>query len=717
MKRHLSTVVLTLVVLLVASLAVQASSIPLRSGYWKTDAGGGRLVFEDGIMHVRDYGGWKLIQYGTNTDAGQFSLPGVTGLLIELKVAEPTDFELAIQLADWAFQPVKKLAVEPSDDWIELEFDLTGYDLSVINALCLQSGGADFSIRSIKTLPLAAEGSGAVAQAANNVKFSGKTTLDITASRVLVVKDPEVQFKDWYVEGAGGTVERVDDNHVKFTGWAGWGSFFMWDVDVDLTKYAGIQFEMKIEDWSKYEVIFEPGWDNVFEDNPGPSGWLPIKLLFEDLGYSEEDVANLDKIRIQLGDVDWAVRNLVLIEKEPEYKTDIARDYGVELNLAYTINEDWAVNVNSKLSENSFQVGLVEVKGLAGDVDVRAFVNGTGANLGDPMQAVRGDKYNHGKTAGINLKGPIGGGSGHFFLSTPVKPDAGKTYFAGASYNLPVYDGTEMQVLGATEFVDGTKNDYILGAVITTKVGDDLALTGQAVASGINAFGFYGKANWKKLEAGVTYAPENLWTKRGNFIAQDGYRIAYLSGNTELFKGVSAGFYLNQYWNLKAQDAGQWKTRLLKLNADWQITDNVKFDAVYEQEKRVDNATGKYDILQKSSLVFTLNAGVMDGLNAKLINIYAHEEQKELQIPAFVGRLTYTGIDKVTLVGEVGRAKANSAAEKYDTNLYGKAKWDFAPGGYLEFGVGKPTLNSDDNAVANRVFEKGYYTLKFGFSF
>lgn len=113
------------------------------------------------------------------------------------------------------------------------------------------------------------------------------------------------------------------------------------------------------------------------------------------------------------------------------------------------------------------------------------------------MQAVRGDKYNHGKTAGINLKGPIGGGSGHFFLSTPVKPDAGKTYFAGASYNLPVYDGTEMQVLGATEFVDGAKNDYILGAVITTKVGDDLALTGQAVASGINAFGFYGKANWK----------------------------------------------------------------------------------------------------------------------------------------------------------------------------------------------------------------------------
>ena len=107
----------------------------------------------------------------------------------------------------------------------------------------------------------------------------------------------------------------------------------------------------------------------------------------------------------------------------------------------------------------------------------------------------------------------------------------------------------------------------------------------------------------------------------------------------------------------------------------------------------------------------------MDGLNAKLINIYAHEEQKELQIPAFVGRLTYTGIDKVTLVGEVGRAKGNSAAEKYDTNLYGKAKWDFAPGGYLEFGVGKPTLNSDDNAVANRVFEKGYYTLKFGFSF
>ena len=217
-----------------------------------------------------------------------------------------------------------------------LEFDLTGYDLSVINALCLQSGGADFSIRSIKTLPLAAEGSGAVAQAANNVKFSGKTTLDITASRVLVVKDPEVQFKDWYVDGAGGTVDRVDDNHVKFTGWAGWGSFFMWDVDVDLTKYAGIQFEMKIENWSSYQVIFEPGWDNVFEDNPGPSGWLPIKLLFEDLGYSEEDVANLDKIIIQLGPVDWAVRNLVLIEKEPEkepeYKTDIARDYGVELN-------------------------------------------------------------------------------------------------------------------------------------------------------------------------------------------------------------------------------------------------------------------------------------------------------------------------------------------------------------------------------------------------
>lgn len=868
MKRYLSVVTLIMVILLATS-AVQAARLDLKPGLWKIELGAGRLAFDDGVMEVVDYKGWSLIQYGANSQAGQFSLSGSTGLNLDVKVAEPADLEVAIQLADWAFMVVHKQTVDPAEGWVTLEVDLSNFDLSVINALCLQNSGADFAVRNVVTTPLATAGEG-VQSAAGNLKIGGSASLDITARRVEVIPEGEitspiafssdawdyddsgggeavfganqivvsdypgwkwvslsipaalnlaeydgiefevkvseahqrVQFimlpnDDWgagyqlyeadllpeagwvkvkllfadvehleadldqvttiLFQGGSGVLslrtidllgEGVDQSLAfsdEWTIWNGdadlsfdngtvtlnnydgsWGANFGYRQPVDLSGFTGVRFDLKVESWSEVALILQPGWNEIGRVNNNPDdGWVTVSVDFEEAGLTSEYLATVNEVLLQTGQTDWALRNFVLlpIPQEPEelpstYSTELERDYAVELNVAYTINDDWLANLSATLAEESFKVNLVEVKGTPDDLSLRFFAYGTGANLGDPLKAVQGSKFHENKTVGIDLRKPIYGGSGHLFLSAPVKPDPGNSFLTGGSYELPLPGKTEVQVLAATEFKAGPteeKNPYVLGVVAGTSLDNGLALTAETVFSGKNGLGLYGKVAWKNLEAGITHAPQGLWTERGGYSAHDGYGTYHLSGSAQILSGLKAGFYFNQWYNHKKEDA-LYKNYLLKFDLGWDIADLAKLSAVFEQKKQLNTATEKYDKLENSKLLLTLEGDFYPGLDTKLIGIVTDENNEILKVPAVVARLTYTGLDNWTFVGEAGLAKAG-ADESWEHNLHARAKYQIVAGGTVELGMGKPTLNSGDNTVVNRSTERHHYTLKFKISF
>lgn len=725
----------------VPTAVAQAVSSPIsfRAGDWKIGLGDGKLSFEDNLMHVTEYQGWKLIEYGANTDAGVTDLTGYTGIQFDVKVEEAATIEFAIQLADWNFTVVHRQDIEPDEGWVTLDVDLSDYDLSHINALCIQGSGADFSARNIVPTPTAAPPAAATdvssavitapaaASAASKVKISGKTELDMTVRKVEVLGDSPIALNpdDWKLEeGAEGTLT-FEGNSMHVTDYPGWKRIER-KLGDDLSAYTGIEFELKVEAHTNFQFIVQPkswAWTTLYaEDHSPDDGWVTVTIDFAQHGLTADDLSEANALIFQAGAVDWAVRNMTTLPKSDSGSyTEVDRDYNVDLNLAYSINDDWTASVSTTLAEESLKVGLVEVKGTAESMKIRAFFNGTGANMGDPMTVIKGEKYYKDKTAGIDLRMPIYIGSGHLFLSTPMKPfnsgEKSQSALVGGSVKMPILDSVEVQLLGAAEFLTDADQDqpYVLGGVVNTVLPNEVKLTGETLFSGKEGIGFYGKAAWKGLEAGITHAPAGLWTERGDFNADDGYGTYYIQGNTNILENLNAGFYFNQWYNHK-KDAEKYKNYFAKIYGDWTISKNASLNAVYEQKKALNTETKKYDKPEGSKLLVQLKGSILPDLTGQLFTIMTNEGTKNLKIPAYVGRLTYTGLDKWTLIGEYGLSKKASTAP-LEHNLHMRAKYAFTPNGSIEIGVGKPTLNTDDDAVVNRSTAKHYYTLKFKYSF
>ncbi len=710
MKKHLF-IVTFLVLVLLGALSVQASPIAFKEGDWKLEIGGGKATFDDGTVEIMNYPGWKLLQRGANSNAGQFSLAGYTGIELEVKVEEPSTFEIAIQLDDWGWNVVSANELSPEDGWVLVEADLSGLDLSKINALCIQASNGDFSMRNIQPTPVASAG------AESKVKLSGKAELNITAKRIDIVPNVDAlptTFKEgnWYVEDGTGDEIEFGNNSMVVTGYPGWGKHVK-SQPMDMTGYTGFQFEFKRDDWTGFQIILNPGYVQVWEQNASGDDWHTVKIDFAEHGFT--DLSQIE-IWFQYGSNDLEFRNIVPLPMPSATQgTDFEREYGVELGLNYTINDDWEANVNATVFDETFKAGLVEVKGTAGDLNVRAFVNGTGANIGDPMNIIKGEKFYEDKTAGIDFRMPISVGSGHMFLSTPVA-NPGKRGLIGGSFNATVADSAELRLLGATEFQEDpeAKRPYLIGSALEASAGG-VGLAGEVLTSGKKGLGLYGKVSWKNLEAAITRASEGLWTNYSDH-NDDGYGTYHVQGNVDVLENLNLGLYFNQWYNLKPMDDGKYKNYMLKPSINWEINENAKLDAFFEYKKAYDFDKKKYNKLEDAKLVVRVEGDIVSDLNGKFISIMSDDGEKLFKVPAYVGRLTYTGLDQWTFTGEAGLAKT-SAAAKLSSNLHAKAKWAFDPSGSLEFAAGRATLNDDDDAVSNASTAKHYYTVKFTYTF
>ena len=727
MKKRLF-IVTFLVLVLFSVVGAQASPIAFKAGEWKMAIGDGKVVFEDGAAHVTDYKGYKLLQRGYHSNVGQFSLAGYTGLELEVKVVEEdTDFEVAIQLEDWAWNVVYKDELSPSDDWVKVEVDLSGLNLSAINALCIQASAGDFSVRNIQPTPVASASAGG---SSSNVKMTGKAELNITAKKVDIypnlddIGNSVVGFNDndWLIEDeneANGVLV-FNGNHMKVTEYPGWKRVERKKGD-DLSEYTGIQFEVKVEKSTQVQFIIQPedwGWNQFAYDISSNDGWVTVVFDFEEKGLTADDMSKANAIVFQAGE-NFEVRNITVLPVEVLGQgTDFERDYGVELGLNYVINDDWEANFNATVGENYFKAGMAEVKGTPGDLNVRAFTNGTGANMGDPMNIIKGDKFYENKTAGIDFRMPVSIGSGHFFASTPVA-DPGKRGLLGGSFKATVADSAEIQLLGATEFLPDLKDaddnlikrPYVIGSAFEAAAGG-VSLSGEALTSGKKGLGLYGKVGWGNLEAAITHATKDLWTNRSDH-DDGGYGTYHAKGDMDVLENLNVGLYFNQWYKL---EKGEYKNFMLKPSLNWEINENAKLDAFFEYKKAYDFDKKKYNKLEDAKLVVRVEGDIVSDLNGKFISIVTNDGKKLFKVPAYVGRLSYTGLDKWTFTGEAGLSKS-SATAKFTSNLHAKAEWAFDPNGTLEFATGRATLNDDEDEVSNASTAKHYYTVKFTYTF
>jgi len=482
----------------VTATASLSSPIAFRPGDWKIGVGDGKLSFENGTVHITDYKGWKLLQMGANT-TGAVDLRGYTGVQFEAKTSEATTIEFAIQLKDWAFQVVHRQEIAPEDGWVTMNVDLTGYDLSVVNALCIQQGApADFSLRNIFPTPMPERAVAYDAESASIVsspiKLSGTIDLELTARRVEVVKSVSpigLNADDWKLqEGVEANLE-FGENSLHVTDYPGWKRIER-KKQIDLSDYTGIQFEVKVAAHTNFQFIMQPAnwaWTPLFVQDIAPEeGWRTIKV-----DLSGHDLVGVNALIFQAGAVEFWIRNLMPIplEAESEHYMEVEHDYGVELKLDYRISDDWTASMISTLAQESLEIGLVEVKGTARNLGIRAFANGTGVNLGDPMGVIKGEKYHKDKTAGLDLRSPLHTGFAHVLLSIPTKDRTG-ALLAG-EVEIPVDDETVVQVLAAREWPtvgpDPEENlekpvDSVVSAVVNTVLDNGLKLTGQVAISG-----------------------------------------------------------------------------------------------------------------------------------------------------------------------------------------------------------------------------------------
>lgn len=700
-----------------------SSPIAFRPGDWAMGVGDGKLTFEDNTVHVTDYTGWKLLQMGANT-TGVIDLSGYTGIRFEAQVSEPTTLELALQLEDWAWQVVHRKDLDPSDGWALIEVDLTGYDLSHINALCFQTAGGDWSLRNIYPTPWA--DASAAADGSARVRLSGKAYVDITLEKVEITGDSPIAFKegDW-VAKEDKTVLEFATNEMKVRNYPAWTQVEMGTNSaagaLDLTGYTAIRFEVSVPESNTVQFIIQPedwGWNQLWSQwISADDGWVTVDI---DLTTVEFDLGVINALVFQ-GGGDFNVRNIVLLPMpEPDTSWETGISYGADIKLTYDLSDDWTAVMEAKVNQDSFKIGLMEAKGRVENANVRIFLNGTGADLGDPMGIIKGAKYYEDKTAGVDVRVPVLTGSTHALLSTPLE-DRDSTLVAGSiKMPVPFVEGVEAQLLAATEFIKAEDNDtvqpYVVSGAVTAALPFDVKVTGQAAYSGgkKDGLGLFAKAAYENFEAGVTHAPTGLWTDRSDH-NDDGYGTYYIQGNFNIIQDVlSSGFYFNQWYNHNEEQP--YKNWFGKVYADWNIVSGVTLNTVFEQKWAKNFDSGKYDKLEESKLIAHLKATLMEDLNGQLTTIITHENGKHLKVPGYMLRLTYTGLPKLTLLGEYGLSKKSSAGN-WDHNVHLKATYKFSDSGSLALGYGKATLNSDENAIVTRSTPPGYYTLSFTYNF
>ena len=595
--------------------------------------------------------------------------------------------------------------------------------------------------------PAAAEGAGEVAAGsgfAHEIRISGNAKLTVvsqpkevpvgTVDRYAVSMNPA----SWEVEATGDhpeveTTTDMDGNTVQALVVSGVPSGTNVRVDiggVDLSDYSEIHIDLKLLSGStplgmQFVLSSTPDWYYDTQHFPAaePGEWVRFVLKPEQFfhpslpGHPDLELVNSFAFRTFAADADFMIANVYFVGEagETETVTEVSRTHEVNLFFDYEPSEQLSFRVGAKLLDPDVKLGLVEVKGSQGPLSLRAFHNGTASDLGDPLNLFRGSKYFENSTTGVDATLLVGSATAKAQYVRPSSNDKDENRVALGKVDLPIGTTASASAIVANQSNPGKDESFTtlgaagkfsLGSVnVTTELAstlrdEDKNLAWMAEASVPVVEGINVTVHAREVGRNVAMAY--------NDHQYNGYGQRYMDVSWQILKDLSAGLYLQNWYNAdRSYDALMHK---LSLNAK---VGSVNL-AGYVETERTKSATGKYDALNhdRKSLKAT----------AKLFNVFDvtgflwNQKKKTGEVESsLVGRISFEPLADTTVSLEASRNRKDKGLDPTQ-NVYAKVARKI-PGGELSLAYGKRTFNDDDNTIETWETAKDYFELKLEINF
>jgi len=420
------------------------------------------------------------------------------------------------------------------------------------------------------------------------------------------------------------------------------------------------------------------------------------------------------------GTGEFVVANVALIKSGDDSKvtteTILSRSHKVRLTLDYDLAPDWKASITGNFADPFAELGLVEVRGQAGPIGLRAFHNGTGGNLGDPLDMFKGSKYHENNTTGLEVSMPLGAGGAQAMALMPSEGEGDP--LTVVNVKMPVGDLISAQAFAVNEWSDAEEGNMALG--VAAEVG---LLTGQravgevVLGAGEDNLAWLAKASsplggLADIELSSRIVGKSAM-RRNDHTGGGAYGQHSLNLTVHLPSGWGPNVYA-QYWH---RPKGHWKDITGKVQVGGSIA-GVNLTSYVQHKVRVQNEGEDWKLVADESRLFArASASPFDWLSAAAILWLEGDQAKEavFAVPTYLGRLGVKPLDGIELNLEAAMSKETADGDSV-TNLYGKVTRQIQ-GGSLEFSYGKPTLNSNDDKRENLKTAEGYLQMKLNIAF
>lgn len=576
---------------------------------------------------------------------------------------------------------------------------------------------------------------GALGTFEQNLRISGKAELTIVSQPKTLPGDaPMLPVglvpSHWAFEDPSGQLELVtttdkDGNQVQALLIKGLknGTWVRIDLQgADMSAYKSIRLDMrKVGSGEKAMQFFmqDSSWSwhdtqDFSADSPlrlKDEAWRTIELTPADFtnNASFDDIKVLG-FRTWDGDGDYLITNFYFVGEAEEETTvtELTRTHEISLTLDYDILPFWSVRVGAVMSDPVLRLGVVEVKGSEGPLSLRAFHNGKVSDTGDPLKLLLGSKYHENKASGIDATLLLGPATLRGQYAWPSDKDASdQNRIATAIVDMPVGSAASVSLIAAMQTPDGGDSDTAFGAAGKFSVGS-VNVTSEVVTTPSQDEGFA----WM-VEASTPITEGIDVTLHAREYGKDvipsyndhtagGYGQRHIDGKWKVSDSVDAGLYLQNWY----RPDGSYDEILNKLSLNWRSSwVNL---ASFVETKRVRNAAGEYAFREsRTSIRATSKLFEMFDVTGL---VWLDKKESGETPSTYLGRVSFEPLSQTTLTLEAAQVSPDAGADPTQ-NIYAKIARKFQ-NGELSLAFGKPTLNNDENAVANKETAKDYVEVK-----
>lgn len=478
----------------------------------------------------------------------------------------------------------------------------------------------------------------------------------------------------------------------------------------------GLQFVYRPSAGGYYDTQHFPqvpadGWTRVvltadrFVTPPDPDGNRTPLADFSDVG--QLGVRTFD------GDADFIIAHVYFAgdPEEPTTVTELTRSHKIQVDLSAEVAPGWSVQAGVIMSDPVIEMGLLQVKGSAGPVSLRAFQNGRGSDLGDPLNLFLGSKFHDNATTGVDVTALVGPATLRGQVLTPTRGDASKDQVSLARLDIPFGTAGEATLLAARQATGGDAATSF-GAAGKTRLGP-VGLTAEVVSTAGQDKGLA----WM-VEASPAIIPAVDLTLHAKVFGKgvrptfndhsqyNGYGQRYVDAKWSVTDAVQAGLYLQNWY--RTDDS--WNELRPKLNLDWRgpgVTVASYYDVKYLRKD------GEY-VLDSGRIASKLTsklAGLVDVTGI----VWFTQKPETPMLPMYLGRFSAEPLPGVVVTFEAAQVKEDAGKEPAN-NVYTRVVRKFESG-ELSVAFGKPTLNSNDDDFNNTQTAKDYIEVKLAVNF